>query len=271
MHLFYAFPTNVSQEVHNWYINILWWLHSREFAIAPTINWNKWRELGLLYRLSPFLTKTFVGSRITFTCKGWGNLLAIQERVYKDLCVEFFSTLVFQDNMEDPNFPQALVFCLVGEYRECSLSEFAWRMSLYEAHETMTPIFAALLRAVVREYFGGVSRYEFWSNISVRNFNLGVSPESNIRSRSITLSTASSPFLFTTRSTGIKSQNLSCSFVDHLGTWSMLQHTLLFGKVFSRARGQFSGREPDMWWTFCDTFGTFLRSHYSRDHYDSYM
>lgn len=73
--------------------------------MSLTTNWNKLREVGLLNQLNLFLTKTFAGIGITFTCKGWSNLFEIQERVYKELCVEFFSTVVFQDNVEEPNFP----------------------------------------------------------------------------------------------------------------------------------------------------------------------
>lgn len=67
---FYAFPTKISREVHNQYINRLRWLHSREFSIVPTVNWNKLREVGLLDQLNPFLTKTFMGNGISFTCRG---------------------------------------------------------------------------------------------------------------------------------------------------------------------------------------------------------
>ena len=68
---------------------------------------------------------------------------------------------MLQDNVEDLNFPQALVFRLGGEYQERSLAEFAWKMGLYEAHETMTPTFSAFLWGAEREYFGSMSGYEF--------------------------------------------------------------------------------------------------------------
>ena len=76
-------------------------------------------------RMSQYLTKLFLGNRFLFTCKGWYNLFAIQERVYKELCVRFFSTVTFHENVQDPTFPQALVFRLGGEYRECGLVEFS--------------------------------------------------------------------------------------------------------------------------------------------------
>lgn len=126
--------------------------------MAQIINWNKLREVGLLDRLTPFCTKIFVGNEITFTYKGWSNLFVIQERVYKELCLECFSTVVFQENIDNPNFPPALVFCLGGEYMECSLVEFAWRIGLYEAHETMNPIFLYILTGSFTGIFWGYVR-----------------------------------------------------------------------------------------------------------------
>ena len=145
LHPFYVFPTNVSRDVLTRYNNRLGCLHNREFAVAPTVNWQRLRDVGIVDRLTPFLIKLFVGNRYSFTCKAWNNIFAIQERVYKELCVEFLSTMTFHENIQDPTYPQALVFCLGGEYRECSLVEFSWRMGLYEAHEAMTPEFVMFL------------------------------------------------------------------------------------------------------------------------------
>lgn len=123
-----------------------------------------------------------MGTGYSFTCKGWNNLFAIQERVYKELCIEFFSTMVFHENVQDPTFPQALVFRLGGEYGERSLVEFLWMMGLYEAHKAMSPEFTMFLREVARAYEGRVPGPEFWSNIASSVFNSSVSPESSIKS-----------------------------------------------------------------------------------------
>lgn len=70
--------------------------NSRLLQLSIGTNLGRWDSLK---RLNPFLTKTFVENEIYFTWKGWSNLFAIQEKVYKELCVEFFSTVTFQDNI----------------------------------------------------------------------------------------------------------------------------------------------------------------------------
>lgn len=71
-------PTNV---VTN-FTNKLGWLHNREFAISPKIDWVRFREIGLMERMDPFLTKHFSMGDLSFTCNGWSNLFAISELVY---------------------------------------------------------------------------------------------------------------------------------------------------------------------------------------------
>ena len=62
LHPFYVFPTNISRDVLARYNTRLGWLHNRDFAIAATINWQRLWEVGLVERLNPFLTKTFMGN-----------------------------------------------------------------------------------------------------------------------------------------------------------------------------------------------------------------
>lgn len=119
------------QNVVNNFKNKLGWLYNREFCISPCIDWKKLEEIGIMARLAPYLTKTFIGDRFSFTCNWWRNLFGITELVYKELCVEFFASVSFEEIMEDPYFEKALVFRLGGEYRECSLTEFSWRMGIY--------------------------------------------------------------------------------------------------------------------------------------------
>lgn len=79
-------------------------------------------------RLNPYLTKTFEGDGVSFTCNGWEKLFSISEPVFMELCIEFFATVSFQENTEDPYYTWALVFCLGGEYQKWSFVEFSWRM-----------------------------------------------------------------------------------------------------------------------------------------------
>lgn len=71
----------------------LGWAHNREFAITPTINWAKLNKIGILERLNPYLTNSFEENGVTITCNGWRNLFSVKELVYKELCVELFSTV----------------------------------------------------------------------------------------------------------------------------------------------------------------------------------
>ncbi|CAI9295657.1 unnamed protein product [Lactuca saligna] len=90
--------------------------------------------------------------------------------------------MAFHENVQDPIFPQALVFRLGGDYCECSLVEFSWRIGLYKTQEVMTPKFVMFLREATQVYENGASGLEFWNNTASVIFNSGVSPESNIRS-----------------------------------------------------------------------------------------
>lgn len=73
-------------------------------------------------------------------------------------------------------------FCLGGKFRECSSAEFAWRMGIYEEHETRSPIFELFLRSAAREYLSGASGYDFCGTIANRAFHSSVSQESHIKS-----------------------------------------------------------------------------------------
>lgn len=96
--------------------------------------------------------------------------------------MEFFSTVSFEANTVDPYYVHALVFHLGGQYRESSLAEFAWRMVLYEQRETMSPMFERILPSSARDFYQGISGYEFWKTITNGEFHSKVSHESQIRS-----------------------------------------------------------------------------------------
>ena len=143
-------------------------------------------------RLLLFLTKIFIGNGYSFTCSGWRNLFRIQERVYKEFCVEFFLTVTFQETVQDPHWPQALVFGLGGEYRECSLVQFAWRFGLYDRQEAMNPEFGMFFSAAARGYTEGVTGYVFWQNIVSGCLILECLPRAVFGPLSIAYSTVSS-------------------------------------------------------------------------------
>lgn len=148
LHPFYEFSYDLPHEILNNYTNMLGWIYNREFVISPTIDWNKLNEIGIFERLHPYLINTYVENGISFTCNRWKILFSIKEPIFKELCVEFFSTISFEAKTIDPHFFTTLFFRVSGQYRECSLVKFAWRMGLYEQHEAMSPIFDKFLRSV---------------------------------------------------------------------------------------------------------------------------
>ena len=128
IHPLYRFPQNISRDLLTTYENRLGWLYNKEFAIAPIVDWTWLREVGLVSELERFWTKVYEGLNFTFTCHKWRNLFAIQEPVYRELSVEFFATVGFEERTVDFDYNRALVFRLGGVHRECGLREFAWRM-----------------------------------------------------------------------------------------------------------------------------------------------
>lgn len=90
-------------------------------------------------QVEPYLTKLYVGNRSSFTCNAWHNFFTIQEHVYQELSVEYFSIVIFEEHTIDLNYGRALTFRLGGEYQECNLAEFAWHNGLYHANEDTSP------------------------------------------------------------------------------------------------------------------------------------
>lgn len=82
-----------------------------------------------------------MGNGVSITFNGWRNLFSIKELVYKELFVELFSTVSFEENTVDPQYVGTPIFRLGGQYQDCSLAKLAWRMGSYEQHEAMSPQF----------------------------------------------------------------------------------------------------------------------------------
>lgn len=95
-------------------------LHNREVMALPNIDWNWIASVGLITKINPYLTRVYMGKGFSFTYAGWMHLFKIQEPLYKELCVEFLSTISFnfQEDMKDT---KALSFRLGGVDRQYSL------------------------------------------------------------------------------------------------------------------------------------------------------
>lgn len=82
-HPLYQLPISMPQNVVTNFSNKLGWLHSREFAVSPRIDWVKLGEVGLTEKMAPYLTNTFTMDGFSFICNGWKNLFEISELVFK--------------------------------------------------------------------------------------------------------------------------------------------------------------------------------------------
>ncbi|XP_052619683.1 uncharacterized protein LOC128126028 [Lactuca sativa] len=106
-------------------------LKKKDFYLPNESNWTWLEQVGLVEAMDPYLTQVFINYEVQITCDVWRRLFQMQELVYQELCLEFFSTVTFRggDNYYDTN---VLTFCLGGEFRECSMTELGWRMGLYD-------------------------------------------------------------------------------------------------------------------------------------------
>lgn len=126
-------------------------------------------------RMARYLIKTLFVDDFAFTCNGWKNLFSISEPVFQEMCVEFFASVSLEEDIVDPSYLRALVFHLGDEWMECSLTEFAWRMGIYQEHETRSLAFKLFLRSTIRDYLSGVSGYDFCGTVANRVFYSSVS------------------------------------------------------------------------------------------------
>lgn len=67
----------------------------KEFYVPNEVNWTWIGQVGLEDSINPYLTKVFIQDRIQITCDGWRRQFQIQELVYRELCLELFSTVSF--------------------------------------------------------------------------------------------------------------------------------------------------------------------------------
>lgn len=88
----------------NNYMNRLGWLYNGEFAIASLVDWAWLHGVGMVAELERHWAKLFIREGFSFPCNGWRDLFFIQELVYRELSVELFSTMNFEERTTDPNY-----------------------------------------------------------------------------------------------------------------------------------------------------------------------
>lgn len=106
------------------------WVKQCRVHVPAYVDWHWMGSTGLMEAMEPFLDKVFESIHGPFVCIGWRRIFQIQETVYKELVMEFLSTVSFARKTGiyvDDN----LTFCLGGERRTLSLADFALRIGIY--------------------------------------------------------------------------------------------------------------------------------------------
>lgn len=137
--------------------------------------------MGLEESLNPYLTKVFIQDGIQITCNGWGRLFWIQESVYREFCLEFFTTISFTRG-DDYYNPDALTFSLGGEYRQCSMVELGWRMGFYDQSLVMTEAFGTFLDCCYKTFPKGMNFANWWPTIANNVYIPSAAQEGSIQS-----------------------------------------------------------------------------------------
>lgn len=78
------------------------------------MSWGWLEQVGLVEEMNPYSTKVFMGDGVRITCTGRRRLFQLQKSVYKELCLEFYTTVRFRGRI-DPFDTGNQVFFLGGE------------------------------------------------------------------------------------------------------------------------------------------------------------
>ena len=91
---------------------------------------------------------------ILFVSDAWRNVFDIRENVYKELCLEFYSTFAFDETVGDDKImtEKSIFFRLGGKKHSMTLAEFGVALGLYTEEAMEDEYF--------EEYFKGGVRNE---------------------------------------------------------------------------------------------------------------
>ena len=71
-------------------------VRKKEIYVPNRIDWGWLQSVCYEEGLAPYLLKEFVYEGESMVCDGWSRVFRIQEPVYRELCLEFFSTVSFR-------------------------------------------------------------------------------------------------------------------------------------------------------------------------------
>ncbi|CAH1439863.1 unnamed protein product [Lactuca virosa] len=163
----YNFPRNVNTEIYTKWNAKLDWVKQRMVHVPAFVVWYWMGSTGLMEAMEPFLDKVFESIHGPFVCMGWRRIFQIQETVYKELVMEFLSTVSFARKTgiyADDN----LTFCLGGERRTLSLADFSIRIGIYLPSEVDSESYQQYIADCVRD-IEGFKAEEHWYAIANDN------------------------------------------------------------------------------------------------------
>lgn len=95
LHKWYKWPSNTNLKRLTRYRTRFDSLQARKIVAPSILYWYWIEETRLDSQIEPYLTRFYKGKGFSFTCDGWRCLFQLQEPIYKELCVELFSIILF--------------------------------------------------------------------------------------------------------------------------------------------------------------------------------
>ncbi|KAI3690337.1 hypothetical protein L2E82_48326 [Cichorium intybus] len=144
-HPWLQFPATINDARRQRYFGELAKIYKKDIHVPPSLDWDFAATVGLDHRLAPFTTK--IHATTGFTCHAWDKLFHIQEPIFREITLEFISTVQFDQHKELMD-RTAFSFRLGGVSRECSVLDLGIRLGLYTREETVFPGFSTFFEAV---------------------------------------------------------------------------------------------------------------------------
>ncbi|GKC66271.1 hypothetical protein Tco_1098869 [Tanacetum coccineum] len=142
------------------------------------VDWSVLNQMGCGEEIKEMLTirlTTEGTNEEIFTLEAWTRVFNINERIYSELCHEFYSTYKFDEvcTNDELNTKRIIKFRLCGRAFNWTLLEFAMRLGLYHLEEVEEDGFDMYFQGGLRGDENFNAR-EYWASIS-RDENLSLS------------------------------------------------------------------------------------------------
>ncbi|GKD23829.1 hypothetical protein Tco_1225532 [Tanacetum coccineum] len=151
------------------------WLLPRQIYSPYVVDWGLLNNMGCAEEIEDMLEiKVYEmgGQQEIFTSEAWRHLFDINEKIYTELCHEFYSTYAFNKVCVDDELrtKKVIKFSLCGSGHTLTLLEFASQLGLYHADEINDEGFEVYFQ-------GGLLSDE---NFNARDYLLSISSEEEL-------------------------------------------------------------------------------------------